>query len=121
MPAIDLFRSGSRNRAVPHSRYWTSSTRYLQARKWREGVSAEEVRHETARDQAVGRVYLWPTVKPIEEPEQDAWEAPVDVEPKWSPVVQLASKVATEFQNGRTGAHFCPVMRFLSDQATSWC
>ena len=60
----------------------------------REGVSSVEIRHETARKDAVGRVYLWPTIKPVDEPERNPWQAPVDVEPASSPVIQLASEVA---------------------------
>ncbi|HEY3639124.1 MAG TPA: 3'-5' exonuclease, partial [Rhizomicrobium sp.] len=74
----------------------------------REGVSSEEIRHETARDKAVGRVVFWPTEKPIEEPEPDPWQAPVDIDSEWSPVMQLAVKVADKIRKWTDGNSFLP-------------
>jgi ATP-dependent helicase/nuclease subunit A len=74
----------------------------------REGVSSVDIKHETAREQAVGRVVFWPTIKPVEEPERDPWQAPVDVEPESSPVVQLADKVAANIQKWTGGRTYLP-------------
>ncbi len=72
----------------------------------RDGVSSVDIKHETARENAVGRVIFWPTVKPVEEPARDPWQAPVDVEPEWSPVVQLAARVAENIRKWTDG-HSC--------------
>jgi ATP-dependent helicase/nuclease subunit A len=74
----------------------------------REGVSSTEIRHQTARENAVGRVVFWPTIKPVEEPERDPWQAPVDIEPEWSPVVQLAAKVAGNIRKWTDGHSYLP-------------
>jgi len=74
----------------------------------REGVSSGEIRHETAREKAVGKVHFWPTIKPVEEPERDPWQAPVDIEPKWSPVVQLADQVAKNIRKWTDGQSYLP-------------
>ncbi|HTT82887.1 MAG TPA: double-strand break repair helicase AddA, partial [Rhizomicrobium sp.] len=72
----------------------------------RAGVSSAEIRHQTAREKAVGRVLFWPTVKPVEEPDCNPWQAPVDIEPEWSPVVQLAAKVAGNIRNWTGGQSY---------------
>lgn len=74
----------------------------------RDGVSSTEIRHETARGKAVGRVIFWPTIKPDEEPARDPWQAPVDIEPEWSPVVKLAAKVAENIRNWTDGSSYLP-------------
>lgn len=74
----------------------------------REGVSSVEIKHKTARDQAVGRVVFWPAIKQVEEPKRDAWQTPVNIEPRWSPVVQLADRVATNIQNWTSGRTWLP-------------
>ena len=74
----------------------------------REGVSSEVINHQTAREKAVGRVIFWPTIKPVEEPERDPWQAPVDIEPDWSPVVQLAAKVANNICKWTDGRSYLP-------------
>ncbi|MGH6879165.1 MAG: double-strand break repair helicase AddA, partial [Rhizomicrobium sp.] len=74
----------------------------------REGVSSVAIKHDTAREKAVGRVFFWPTIKPVEEPTRDAWKAPVDIEPKWSPVVQLADKVAARIAAWTNGRSWLP-------------
>ncbi|HEX4158335.1 MAG TPA: double-strand break repair helicase AddA [Rhizomicrobium sp.] len=74
----------------------------------RDGVSSEEIKHETARENAVGRVIFWPTIKPVEEPERDPWQAPVDIEPEWSPVVQLADRVARNIRKWTDGRSCLP-------------
>jgi ATP-dependent helicase/nuclease subunit A len=72
----------------------------------REGVSSAAIRHETAREGAVGRVFVWPTVKPVEEPPRDLWQAPVDLEPEWSPVVRLAAQVASSIAAWTDGRQY---------------
>ncbi|HEY2444641.1 MAG TPA: double-strand break repair helicase AddA [Rhizomicrobium sp.] len=69
----------------------------------REGVSSKPIKHETARTQALGRVIFWPTVKPIDDVKPDPWQAPVDVEPKSSPVMQLASQIARRIKSWTDG------------------
>lgn len=65
----------------------------------RSGLTAEgaELRHAALRSTAKGRVELWPTHKPSNEPEPDYWR-PVDVESEVSPVVQLASQLARQIE-----------------------
>lgn len=74
----------------------------------REGVSSEPIAHETARSGAPARVVFWPTIKPIEAPKPDVWDAPVDVEPSWSPVVRLADEIAGRIQVWTTGRTYLP-------------
>jgi len=76
--------------------------------KVREGVSSGEITHEAAREHAVGKVVFWPTIKPVEEPERDPWQAPVDIEPEWSPVAQLAAKVADNIRKWTDGSSYLP-------------
>ena len=55
--------------------------------------------HEAYRAKDKGRVEVWPSVKPDDVPEVDAWELPpIDVAPKDSPVAQLARRVAAEIK-----------------------
>ncbi|HEX9159780.1 MAG TPA: double-strand break repair helicase AddA [Rhizomicrobium sp.] len=74
----------------------------------RQGVSSAPVTHHTARDEAPARVVFWPTIKPIETPKPDVWDAPVDVEPRWSPVVQLAKQIADRIFCWTDGRTFLP-------------
>src|SRR5579871_2022647 len=74
----------------------------------RDGVSSSAMRHETARHGAPARVVLWPTIKPIEAPHSDVWDAPVDVEPSWSPVVRLAGMIAERIASWIDGRTFLP-------------
>ncbi len=74
----------------------------------REGVSSAPLKHETARKNAVGRVALWPTIKPIDAVKPDPWQAPVDVEPQSSPVMQLASEVARRIKSWTDGRTWLP-------------
>lgn len=74
----------------------------------REGVSSVPVRHETARTGARGRVFVWPTVKPVEEPQRDLWQAPVDIEPEWSPVITLAERIACRIAQWTDGSQYLP-------------
>ncbi len=72
----------------------------------RKGLSSGDapIGHEAHRKTARGRVEVWPTVKPLDEPEVDVWR-PVDVESKSSPVVRLAQMLAGEISrwtDGRT-------------------
>lgn len=60
----------------------------------RDGLtSGDVVKHRPFREEAKGRVELWPTLKPVKGPDPDPWR-PVDVESEQSPVVQLADKLA---------------------------
>ena len=52
-----------------------------------------EIGHEAFRARARGRVELWPTVKPVKEPDRDPW-LEVDAIPESSPIVKLAQKLA---------------------------
>ncbi|MGH6888175.1 MAG: double-strand break repair helicase AddA [Rhizomicrobium sp.] len=74
----------------------------------REGVSSSPIRHETAREGARGHVFLWPTVKPVEEPLRDLWQAPVDLEPEWSPVFTLADQIASRIAQWTDGRQYLP-------------
>ncbi|HLY05894.1 MAG TPA: double-strand break repair helicase AddA [Rhizomicrobium sp.] len=74
----------------------------------REGVSSTPIAHETARTGATARVVCWPAIKPIEAPKPDVWDAPVDVEPSWSPVVRLAEQIAGRIQDWTRGGTFLP-------------
>ena len=55
--------------------------------------SGAAIAHEAFRAKAKGRVELWPTLKPSEEPERDPWQE-VDAVPEASPIVRLAVRVA---------------------------
>ncbi|HEX3429801.1 MAG TPA: double-strand break repair helicase AddA [Rhizomicrobium sp.] len=74
----------------------------------RDGVSSAPIRHQTARRDAPARVVLWPAIKPIEAPKHDVWDAPVDVEPSWSPVVRLAQAIADRIRSWIDGQTFLP-------------
>ena len=76
----------------------------------REGVTSQSapISHEAYRAMAKGRVELWPTVKPVEEPETDLWQRPVDVRSPGSPVVQLASDIADRIRAWTDGKTFLP-------------
>ncbi len=52
------------------------------------------VRHHVDRDGDGGRVEIWPPVKPEEEDQPDAWDAPVDRPGPRAPVVQVAQNIA---------------------------
>jgi ATP-dependent helicase/nuclease subunit A len=65
----------------------------------RDGLtSGDPIKHRAFREQAKGRVELWPTFKPVKGPEPDPWR-PVDVESEQSPVVQLADKLANTIKS----------------------
>ncbi|MGD0193019.1 MAG: double-strand break repair helicase AddA, partial [Rhizomicrobium sp.] len=73
----------------------------------RHGVTSrnEPISHEAHRSEAKGRVEFWPTVKPVENPEQDPWQRPVDLPPLMSPPMRTASDIAERIKvwtNGRT-------------------
>lgn len=55
------------------------------------------LRHSALRDTAKGRVELWQTFKPSNEPEPDYWH-PVDIESETSPVVRLAAQLARQIE-----------------------
>jgi len=63
----------------------------------RAGLTSDDIdlRHVALRASATGRVELWPTVKPSNEPEPDYWH-PVDLPSEISPVVKLAEQLAGE-------------------------
>ncbi|MEQ9557178.1 MAG: double-strand break repair helicase AddA [Rhodospirillales bacterium] len=52
------------------------------------------VRHHVDRAQDGGRVEIWPPVKPEEDDQPDAWDAPVDRPGPRAPVVQVAQNIA---------------------------
>jgi ATP-dependent helicase/nuclease subunit A len=62
----------------------------------RKGLTSDDtaLQHEAFRATEAGRVELWPTVKPADDPEPDPWLTPVDVTPKHSPAARLARQVA---------------------------
>jgi ATP-dependent helicase/nuclease subunit A len=71
------------------------------------GVTSDgaPIAHEAYRGTAKGRVEIWPTVKPLERPEPDLWQRPVDLPARDSPVVRLACDVAdriAQWTDGRT-------------------
>jgi len=74
----------------------------------REGVASAPLSHQTARTGAPARVVFWPTIKRLEEPKPDVWDAPVDVEPSWSPVVLLAQQIADRIKRWVDGCTFLP-------------
>jgi len=74
----------------------------------RAGVASAPLRHQTARMGAPARVVFWPTIKPLDEPKPDVWDAPVDVEPSWSPIVRLAEQVADRIGRWVDGRTFLP-------------
>lgn len=63
-----------------------------------EGLSFEDAAvgttHSTARRTAPGAVELWPIEEPAEEPEPDAWAAPVDAPETNAPAIVTARRVA---------------------------
>jgi ATP-dependent helicase/nuclease subunit A len=59
------------------------------------GLSQREVPlHQASRLDQPGLVEIWPTVTPDEEPEREAWDAPLDWEGPRSPRRRLAEKIA---------------------------
>jgi ATP-dependent helicase/nuclease subunit A len=55
--------------------------------------------HDPYRKTDKGLVEIWPTVKPPDVPETDAWElAPIDIPTRDSPVAQLARRVAEQIK-----------------------
>jgi ATP-dependent helicase/nuclease subunit A len=73
----------------------------------RNGVTGDNapIAHKAHRETAKGRVEIWPTFKPLERPELDLWQRPVDLPARDSPVVRLASDVAdriAHWTDGRT-------------------
>ena len=67
----------------------------------REGLTSDGsvLHHEAHRAKDKGRVELWPSIKPDDVPEVDAWELPpIDVAPKDAPVAQLARKIAAQIK-----------------------
>jgi ATP-dependent helicase/nuclease subunit A len=73
----------------------------------RQGVvsGSDAIAHTAYRGNAKGRVEFWPTIKPIEVPEPDLWQRPVDLPAPASPVMRLASDIAERIRtwtDGRT-------------------
>ena len=67
----------------------------------REGLTSDgsALHHEAHRATAKGRVELWPSIKPDDVPEVDAWELPpIDIAAKDAPVAQLARKIANQIK-----------------------
>ncbi|WP_185984038.1 double-strand break repair helicase AddA [Aureimonas mangrovi] len=62
----------------------------------RRGLSAEGEKpvHETARGQAPGLVEIWPPYEKEAVPQSDDWLTPIDEEPRSSPLVRLATRIA---------------------------
>ncbi|HWA90619.1 MAG TPA: double-strand break repair helicase AddA [Rhizomicrobium sp.] len=72
----------------------------------RAGLTSQDlpIAHTPLREEAKGRVEVWPPLKPSAAPEPDVWR-PVDVESETSPVVRLAIKIADKIKrwiDGRT-------------------
>ncbi|HXC55230.1 MAG TPA: double-strand break repair helicase AddA [Rhizomicrobium sp.] len=68
----------------------------------RAGLTSEGtlLHHEAYRAKDMGRVELWPTVKPADVPDDDPYELPpIDVVAKESPVAQLARRVAEQIKS----------------------
>jgi ATP-dependent helicase/nuclease subunit A len=61
-----------------------------------DGVMIDEVatRHEAVRDDMAGFVELWPTMKPPDIPEPEAWDAPRDRVSAQHPTVTLSATIA---------------------------
>jgi len=76
----------------------------------RRGVTSGDapVSHKAFRETAKGRVEVWPTIKPLAQPEPDLWQRPVDLPPPDSPVVRLARDVAQQIEQWVDGAHRIP-------------
>jgi ATP-dependent helicase/nuclease subunit A len=70
----------------------------------RAGLTSQgaEIEHKALREQARGRIELWPTIKPSDDPEPDVWR-PVDQPSVVSPVVQLAIKIADRIRQWTDG------------------
>ena len=60
------------------------------------------IEHRALRETARGRIELWPTIKPSDDPEPDVWR-PVDQPSVVSPVVQLALKIAEQIKQWTDG------------------
>lgn len=59
------------------------------------GLSQGEVPpHQASRASQPGRVEIWPTLKPDDEPDRDPWDTPLDWEGPGSPRRRLAVKIA---------------------------
>jgi ATP-dependent helicase/nuclease subunit A len=71
----------------------------------REGLTSEDVAisHDAFREQAEGRVELWPTLKSAKNPKLDSWLVPIDAEAPESPVVQLADQIARQIKTWTDG------------------
>lgn len=69
----------------------------------REGVSSVSLKHDAARVNVPGHVYFWPSLKPLDEPERDSWQAPVDAQPETGPVVRLADLLASRIAHWTSG------------------
>jgi len=64
----------------------------------RDGLDAAGgvIRHFAFRDGAAGRVELWPTETPEEQPDLDPWDAPLDQVSVQSPPARLAARIAAQ-------------------------
>lgn len=76
----------------------------------RSGVTSDNapIAHKAHRDTAKGRVEIWPTFKPLDRPEPDLWQRPVDLPARDSPVVRLASDVADRIWHWTDGKTCLP-------------
>lgn len=74
----------------------------------RHGVASDnaKISHSAYRAEARGRVEFWPTIKPIDMPEPDLWQRPVDLLSPADPVVRLAMQLANRIRSWTDG-HSC--------------
>ncbi|MBL4615589.1 MAG: UvrD-helicase domain-containing protein, partial [Magnetovibrio sp.] len=56
--------------------------------------SDEHVAHDSFRLGQAGLVELWPTIKPLESPQADPWDAPLDYVNEQRPEMRLAKQIA---------------------------
>jgi ATP-dependent helicase/nuclease subunit A len=75
----------------------------------RAGLTSQDlpIAHTALREDAKGRVEVWPAIKPSVAPEPDVWR-PVDVESETSPVVRLAVKIADRIKRWTDGSTRLP-------------
>jgi ATP-dependent helicase/nuclease subunit A len=70
----------------------------FESERARVGLAAgnEVLLHHSGRPGEAGRIDIWPTVTPDEQPETDPWRAPLDWQSPASPRTRLAEKIAAE-------------------------
>ena len=65
-----------------------------------EGLSFdnERVVHDTSRKGEAGIVEVWPTITPLDDPDDEPWDVPVDYKSHKSPELRLADQIADTVQ-----------------------